>query len=324
MIYYDQDKDARNSDLIEIKDEKIIKKVKNCLNFTYRDKSDIAPFIVGTVVNNGGFQRKLKMMRADLFTLLSVGSSKELTPSSKYGKVINKGVEQFLLQNQDSVFPDIKNYAKGWELIMNDKCNNNACQDVEAINMPSGYEIVPNKPEEKEMMTLIGGVLVPMMNRNKKPKDDGYKQCNTFIYAAYLPPGLHQFIIYCPVTKRVFCKDIIINLNSFDDYCDHPQKHQPVIPAGEPPPVKKTRANVWRRWRNDSEEDVTLAFTSDISGPESTFQPDLFIKDEQDIEYCKDILYDNFEKIQVAYLEGLIDSPITYPQISSTAFMRLI
>lgn len=115
------------------------------------------------------------MMRADLFTLLSVGSSKELTPSSKYGKVINKGVEQFLLQNQDSVFPDIKNYAKGWELIMNDKCNNNACQDVEAINMPPGYEIVPNKPEEKEMMTLIGGVLVPMMNRNKKPKDDGYK-----------------------------------------------------------------------------------------------------------------------------------------------------
>ena len=97
-----------------------------------------------------------------------------------------------------------------------------------------------------------------------------------------------------------------------------------MIPAGEPPPVKKTRANVWRRWRNDSEEDVTLAFTSDISGPESTFQPDLFIKDEQDIEYCKDILYDNFEKIQVAYLEGLIDSPITYPQISSTAFMRLI
>lgn len=101
--------------------------MKSCLNLTFKDKEDIAPFIVGTVINNGGFHRKLKMMRADLFTLLSVGSSKEMTPSRKYGKVINKGVEQFLLRNQNDVFPDIKTYGKGWELIMYDKCKNNAC-----------------------------------------------------------------------------------------------------------------------------------------------------------------------------------------------------
>ena len=46
----------------------------------YTEKDEIAPIIVGTVVNDNfdGFTRKLRMLRADLFSLLSVCESKEM------------------------------------------------------------------------------------------------------------------------------------------------------------------------------------------------------------------------------------------------------
>lgn len=41
------------------------------LNLTVAEEVDIAPFICGTVVQ-GGYKRKLKMLRGDLFSILSV------------------------------------------------------------------------------------------------------------------------------------------------------------------------------------------------------------------------------------------------------------
>ena len=95
------------------------------------------------------------------------------------------------------------------------------------------------------------------------------------MYAAYLPPGLHSFIIYCPVTKRAYAKDIMINLSESDHYPECPEIHKPDAagydPDAGPVRVKKTRANVWRKWRDDSAEDIELAFECDIRGPESTY-----------------------------------------------------
>lgn len=126
----------------------------------------------------------------------------------------------------------------------------------------------------------------------------------------------------------------MVNLNSFDDFPDFPGIHKPPIGEGgggiygaggaAKKKPKATRANVWRRWRVDTLEDLTQAFTLDVSGPESTFQPDLFMKSPEDIEECKEKLFENFSIIQVAYLEGLIDSPLTYPEMSSDAFMRMM
>jgi len=76
MIFYDQEKEAPNEDLIEIKDKKIVSEVRKNLNLTFKDTDDIAPFVVGTVIVYDGFQKKLKMMRADLFSLLSISQSK--------------------------------------------------------------------------------------------------------------------------------------------------------------------------------------------------------------------------------------------------------
>jgi hypothetical protein len=113
---------------------------------------------------------------------------------------------------------------------------------VHTINMPEGY----NKhklPDEK----------------GKLPPDP---ECTTFVYAGYLKPGLHQFIIYCPVTKRAFVKDVIIDLNCQDFYPEFPLRIEP--PVQEIIPPKRTRANVWRKWKDPKESDLEQAFQFDI------------------------------------------------------------
>jgi hypothetical protein len=69
MIFYDQL--ISNDGLIEIKDKAVVDQIKDELNLTYHEADEIAPVICGTVVN-GGFNRKLRMLRADLFSLLTV------------------------------------------------------------------------------------------------------------------------------------------------------------------------------------------------------------------------------------------------------------
>jgi hypothetical protein len=49
--------------------------------------NEIAPIICGTVVN-GGFKRKLRMLRGDLFSMLAVCQSKGIIDEQKQGKQI--------------------------------------------------------------------------------------------------------------------------------------------------------------------------------------------------------------------------------------------
>lgn len=63
------------------------------------------------------------------------------------------------------------------------------------------------------------------------PKD---KECTTFIYAAYLPPGMHQFIIYCPKTKRAFCKDVVVDLNECEPFPEFPAAWKPKVKVKKP------------------------------------------------------------------------------------------
>ena len=74
LIFYEQDMAdpwSVNEDLIEMKDEGLVQQIKEDLNISFRYEKGIAPIIVGSVVT-GGFKRKLKMVRADYFSLLSI------------------------------------------------------------------------------------------------------------------------------------------------------------------------------------------------------------------------------------------------------------
>lgn len=64
------DKREKNGGLEEITDPAIIERVKQDLNLE-DGSDDYTPIICGSVVG-GGFKRKLQMLRADLFAMLSV------------------------------------------------------------------------------------------------------------------------------------------------------------------------------------------------------------------------------------------------------------
>ena len=68
MIYID--KCNKNEELEEIFDKNLIEKVKFNLNLN-DSCDDYAPIICGSVVN-GGFKRKLQMLRSDFYSLLSL------------------------------------------------------------------------------------------------------------------------------------------------------------------------------------------------------------------------------------------------------------
>ena len=71
VLFFDVNEPVKG--LKEIVEKDKIDLIKENLNINYND-DDIAPFVCGTIVN-GGFQRKLKMMRADLFSMLAVSLS---------------------------------------------------------------------------------------------------------------------------------------------------------------------------------------------------------------------------------------------------------
>jgi len=119
--------------------------------------------------------------------------------------------------------PEIIEKLRGWQGPLKDKVLNNELVDVEAINVPDNIRTY-----------RVSTVLTPNI------KHKWHLPCSTFAYAAYLPPGLHQFLIYVPgrqikipaelqgspapagaqdiiiIPPRVFCYSVIINLSQCD------------------------------------------------------------------------------------------------------------
>lgn len=141
--------------------------------------------------------------------------------------------------------------------------------------------------------------------------------CSTFVYAAHLPPGLHQFLIYCPKTKRLFCKDVFVDVSSAHFYPEYPRMKPDTKP-------KKTAANVWRKWREDSEMDAKFAVSADMC--EVSYQSELFLKNELDREHCKTFIEENFDKLKMIQIENLAMSFNTssYPEVCFDVFLKYI
>ena len=58
---------------------------------------------------------------------------------------------------------------KGWERVIYDKCKRNSVSNVQTINMPINYPQI--------------------IEKSRKSRWD--PECDTFVYAAYVPPGWH-------------------------------------------------------------------------------------------------------------------------------------
>ena len=74
MVFYERGQNSKNPGLIEIKDKAFIQKLKDDFIQNYRTFDTFTPIICGSVVGRAhgmpNYIRKLKMMRASLFTLL--------------------------------------------------------------------------------------------------------------------------------------------------------------------------------------------------------------------------------------------------------------
>lgn len=184
-----------------------------------------------------------------------------------------------------------------------------------AINVPSEL-----KPKTVDAITdnTSAASPTPLTRSNEGLQD---KPCLTFVYAAYLQPGLHQFLIYCPKTKRAFCKDIVIDLNSCDSFPEYPEPCRILRGEKRDTSQRPTRCNVWRKWRVDSRDDIRMAFLADTMG---SFDPTRFIKardGENDIAKCKRELVERFDILNLVYMELLAGSSKTYPEIGWEVFL---
>ena len=130
------------------------------------------------------------------------------------------------------------------------------------------------------------------------------KDCSIFMYANYLPPGHHQFLIYCPLTHRAFCKDIVIDLSECDPFPEFPEKYRPPVPVKRP-----TRQNVWRTWRIDNEKNLSMAYLNDMIRPDGGS----FVRDPEDLLKCNKLIIKNFTMIQIVFMEIIANSPTFYP-----------
>ena len=96
MIFYEQDEhEMSNTEMKEITDPEMIEKVKEELNVSFKARNAVAPIICGTVVN-GGFKRKLRMLRCDLFMMLSVCQSQGFVNTLKQSKAVRRGIVEMV------------------------------------------------------------------------------------------------------------------------------------------------------------------------------------------------------------------------------------
>ena len=111
-----------------------------------------------------------------------------------------------------------------------------------------------------------------------------------FVFGDFLKPGYHQVLIYDPLLNRAYCKDFVVNLNQRDILF-------PEYPMRDPTQKKKV-ANVWRKWLDDSQEDVFEVVQACTARTEN-FLLHRYIKDQVDAGQCVNLLVENFDVIKI-------------------------
>jgi hypothetical protein len=97
--------------------------------------------------------------------------------------------------------------------------------------------------EDKAAIEVAVGALEQPPSPDAAAQTSSPTSSQVFAYAAFLPPGLHQFLIYCPETHRAFCKQVVIDVNGRDFFPEYPCTLNRVK---RKPKIK--RKNVWAAW----------------------------------------------------------------------------
>ena len=148
------------------------------------------------------------MLRAEYFTLLSVSQVIKFVRRKKHFKQIRQGIMTLLQIEEDEMIKTgklkkINNILRnsiilmklmGWEEILADRTLRSELQEIKRINYIKRLDKVL---DSKKIIT----------------RDNAGSLSDIYLYATYLKPGFHQLVIYCPLSKRAFCKEVVIDQN---------------------------------------------------------------------------------------------------------------
>ena len=205
------------------------------------------------------FERKLKMIRAPIFSLLAVSRCQNFTEDQAQYQRIMQGILRYLKDDAYDLLSqmEMRETLTGWKHVMNDMCLNNELTDVRVVNFPE-------------------------LNKRNLEKQDW------FCFAGFLPPGYHQILIFDPKYERAYCKDIIIKMNKRDQvYPEYP------IPPGRT--KIKYVGNMWQIYRTDSVADTKKLSRQAVKS--KFFMGEKYVKNEQDLKDCKKYISQNFKTI---------------------------
>jgi hypothetical protein len=137
------------------------------------------------------------MMRVELYSTLLISNSTNFIKSSADTADIKEGIVEFSNKDKISALKatNVLTKLSDWQELLYDKCMDNQISDVHVENATTqDFEGFYDE------------------TRNK----------NMFVYATYLAPGIHKFVIYCPVSRRAFCKTLMVDVNTKDFYPEFP------------------------------------------------------------------------------------------------------
>lgn len=257
------------------------------------------PLIAGSVTPQG---MTSMMMRADVFTLLSMSSSAQMMSRGKWSEQIRRGCLLMLelemmskeMRKQIENNKLFKNKFRGWHKVLHHKCTRNEVQDVRVLNYPSA-----------------------LLSQDKLPDEDAD---NIFVYASYLKPGPHHLVVFDPSTQ-LHCASLNIGLSCTSTLC--PEQPASLTSKGL---EKKVVPNIWVGWKSDTDELRRKAVWYDsMSGD---YNLDEILKDIRrtggDIAPVRKeqvhALFENyFDYVHVLQKEGMVISE-QYPEIDFAAF----
>lgn len=212
LVFYERRREIgrrANAELLEIKDEEFLRKCRSEYRLKYSQDSKTrkpmtTPLICGTLVReqlegekligeknitNMTFNRKLRMMRADVYSLVSISTDSSFFAEAQHQQLVKVAALKFLegefneRVKKQGVFARLQ----GWNKLLHQKCNRNQILQIHSINQPECVQD-PEAPMES----------------------DG---SDHYVFAELLDPGFHQLIIYDPELHKAFCKEFIVDYN---------------------------------------------------------------------------------------------------------------
>ena len=87
------------------------------------------------------------MVRANMFTLMCISGSALFITEKKQTQTTKQAAVRFLEIDKEGVLKELKidDQLKGWESILDDKCNKNELTDVMQVNSPNFNKDISEK-----------------------------------------------------------------------------------------------------------------------------------------------------------------------------------